>query len=203
MKRTRLSDISKNPDEQLVDITAEELVPLPYPYDKPGKEPPVKPLTEEQKARYESSLDGVSAIGIPRPKSKEEEDKLVQSFLSGLKKLLSKKDNWTFLQPLILSLENCAKCLNCSEECQIYLSSGRQEVYRPTYRSEVLRRIIKKYLGKRSKFFSKFSEGDIELNWATIARLAELAYRCPACLCSSMCYRCGQWLNNPRTEKIV
>jgi Fe-S oxidoreductase len=189
-KRTRLSDISKNPDEQLLEIIGKDLVPLPYPCDKLDKEPLINPLTEEQKARYESSLDGVSAIVLPKPKSKEEEDKLVQSFLSGLKKLLSKEDNWTFLQPLVLSLENCAKCLNCSEECQIYLSSGRQEVYRPTYRSEVLRRIIKKYLGKGkwSKFFSKFGEGDIELNWATIARLAELAYRCPACRrCAQAC----------------
>jgi len=187
-KRTRLSDISKNPDEQLLDITAEDLVPLPYPYDKPDDKPPVKPLTEEQKNRYESSLDGVSVVGILKPKSKEEEDKLVQSFLKGLKKLLSKEDNWTFLQPLMLSLEYCAKCLVCSEECPTYLASGRQEIYRPTYRSEVLRRIIKKYLdrGKGSKVFSKFSEGDIELNWATVARLAELAYRC------TICRRCAQ-----------
>jgi len=189
-KRIKVSDISKNPDEQLLDITAEDLVPLPYPYDKSDKKTPVKPLTEEQKNTYECSLDGVSAIAIPKPKSKEEEDKLVQSFLSGLRKLLSKEDNWTFLQPLTLSLDYCAKCLACSEECPIYLASGQQEIYRPTYRSEVLRRIIKKYLDKGGKFFSKFTEGDIELNWTTIARLAELAYRCTICRrCAQACTR--------------
>jgi len=185
-KRTRLSDISKNPDEQLLDITAEDLVPLPYPYDKPDDKPPVKPLTEEQKARYESSLDGCAAVGIPKPKSREEEDKLVESFLKGLKKLFSKEDNWTFLQPLMLSLEYCAKCHACSEACPVYLASGRQEIYRPTYRSEVLRRIKKKYLDKGGKTFAKFRGADVELNWATIARLAELAYRC------MLCRRCAQ-----------
>ena len=53
MKRTRLSDISQNLDEQLLDINAEDLVPLPYPYDKPDSGVPVKPLTEEQKNTYE------------------------------------------------------------------------------------------------------------------------------------------------------
>ena len=184
-KKVKLKDISKR-NEQLLEIAPEDLVKLPYPYDQPDKEPPLKQLTEEQKANYESSLDGVSVIGIPKPKSKEEEEKLVKSFLSGLKKLLSKEDNWTFLQPLTLSLEYCAKCLGCSEECPIYLASGQQEIYRPGYRSEVLRRIIKKYLNKGGKSLSKLTEGDIELNWETIARLAELAYRC------TLCRRCAQ-----------
>jgi Fe-S oxidoreductase len=162
---------------------------LPCPFSEPVKTP-ITPLTEEQKNTYECSLDGVSGIAIPKPKSKEEEDKLVQSFLSGFRKLLSKEDNWTFLQPLTLSLEYCAKCLACSEECPIYLASGRQEIYRPAYRSEVLRRIKAKYLDKGGSVFSKFTEGDIELNWATIARLAELSYRCTICRrCAQACTR--------------
>ena len=190
MKRTRLSDISQNQDEQLLDITAEDLVPLPYPYDKPDEKTPVCSLTREQQDRYECSLDGVVAVGISKPKSKEEEEKLVKAFLNGLRKLLSKKDNWTFLQPLILSLEYCARCNTCSEACPIYLASGKQEIYRPTYRSEVLRRIIKKYLNKSKvgKFLSKFTGSDIDLNWTTIARLAELAYRCTICRkCAQVC----------------
>ncbi len=189
-KKIKVSDISKKPDEQLLYITAEDLMPLPCPCGKPDEEPPVKPLTEEQKNTYECSLDGVSVVKIPKPKSKEEENKLVESFLSGLKKLLSKDDNWTFLQPLTLSLEYCAKCLGCSEECPNYVASGQQEIYRPTYRSEVLRRIIAKYLHKGGKVLSKFTEGDIELNWTTIARLAELAYRCTICRrCAQSCVR--------------
>ena len=189
-REVKVSDIGKNPDEQLINITAEDLIPLPYPYDKWDGETIIKPLTEEQKNAYECSLDGVSAVGIPRPKNKEEEEELVQKFLSGLRKLLSKEDNWTFLQPLTLSLDYCAKCLVCSEECPVYLASGQQEIYRPNYRSEVLRRIIKKYLNKAGGVFSRFNEGDIELNWATIARLAELAYRCTICRrCTQACAR--------------
>ena len=190
MKRTKIKDISRNPPEQLLTITAEDLIPLPHPCDELENKQPVKPLTEEQTNRYECSLDGVSAVGIPRPKSKEEEGKLVEAFLNGLRKLLSKEDNWTFLQPLALSLEYCAKCQACSEACPVYLASGKQEIYRPTYRSEVLRRIKRKYLDKGSRVFSRFTDGDIELNWTTVARLAESAYRCTLCRrCTQACDR--------------
>ncbi|MFC1963984.1 (Fe-S)-binding protein [Chloroflexota bacterium] len=186
MKKTKLKSISQNPADQLTDITAEDLVSLPYSEDELVEILPVKPLNEEQRNEYECSLDGVSAVAIPKPKSKEEEEKLVQSFLNGLKKLLSKQDNWTFLQPLTLALEYCAKCQTCSEACPIYVASGKQEIYRPTYRSEVLRRIKKKYLDKGGGIRAKLTGDDIELNWTTIARLAELAYRC------TLCRRCAQ-----------
>jgi len=183
----KIDDISRSPGEFLVDIARKDLMPLAQ--YKLSQETSIKPLTESQRSSYESSLDGVSAVGIPRPRSKEEEKHLVQSFLRGLHKLLSSDDNWTFLQPLALSLEYCARCLACSEECPIYLASGRQEIYRPTYRSEVLRRLVTKYL-KKGDIFSRFTDGDIELNWALIARLAELSYRCTLCRrCTQACTR--------------
>ncbi|MFC2003276.1 (Fe-S)-binding protein [Chloroflexota bacterium] len=187
-KEIGLRDIGRNPEEQLLEITTEDLMALPCPCGKTDEEqPPIKPLTEEQKNTYECSLDGVSVVSIPKPKSKEEEDKLVESFLNGLRKLLSRENNWTFWQQLMLTLDSCSKCQTCSEACPIYLSSGKQEIYRPTYRSEVLRRIKRKYLDKGGKALAKLTGNDIELNWATIARLAELAYRC------TMCRRCSQW----------
>ncbi|MFC1990068.1 (Fe-S)-binding protein [Chloroflexota bacterium] len=186
-KEMRPSDISKNPDEQLLDLSAEDLIPLPFPDEWKDEQPPIKPLTEGQKKAYENSLDGVSVVSIPRPATKEEEEKLVESFLNGLRKLLSKENNWTFWQQLMLTLDSCSKCQTCNEACPIYVSSGKQEIYRPTFRSEVLRRIKKKYLDKGGKFFAKLNGNDIELNWATIARLAELAYRC------TMCRRCAEW----------
>ena len=189
-KRTRVKDISLNPPGQLLHITAEELMPLACDQGEFKLDPPVKPLTEEQKNNYECSLDGLAAVRLPKPQSKEEEDKLVESFLNGLKKLLSKEDNWTFLQPLTISLEYCAKCQLCSEECPIYIASGRQEIYRPTYRAEVLRRIINRYLKKGNKALTKFTGNDVELNWTTIARLAESAYRCTLCRrCTQACSR--------------
>jgi Fe-S oxidoreductase len=184
-KRITLKDIGKL-EGQMIDIQKAGLTPLPAPLDDPDDEPGIKALTESQMAKFDTSLDGVSAVGLIKPQTKEEEEEFVKRFLSGLKKLLTKENNWTFLQPLMLSLENCAKCQNCSDSCPIYTESGRQEIYRPTYRAEVLRRIIRKYLRKEGRLLSRFTGSDIDLNYTTIARLAELAYRC------TLCRRCAQ-----------
>jgi Fe-S oxidoreductase len=167
-------------------LSVEQLMPLPPPYDRPGSHPSFKELPEGQDAHYEASLDGVSALLLPKLKTKEEEEDLVKKFLAGLEKLFSKENNWTFLQPLVLSLENCAKCQTCSDACPTYIASGKQEIYRPIFRSEVFRRIVNKYLKKQGKIASFLSGNDIELNWTTLARLAELAYRC------TLCRRCAQ-----------
>ena len=100
-------------------LDSNEIVPLPPPYDGAEGTPEWKPLTDAAKEQYEATLDDTIAVSIPRPKTKEEEEALVKKFLSGLEKLFSKEDNWTFLQPLVLSMENCAKCQTCSEACHI------------------------------------------------------------------------------------
>jgi len=182
LPKIKVSDVSKEV-EQLVKLSIRDLMTLPPPYDKPSMEPEMTEPKNEWRLRYATDLDGYIGIDIPwKPQNKEEEEKLVQRFLEGLKKLLSAEGNWTFLQPLLLSLEYCAKCQTCSEACPIYVSSGRKEIYRPTYRSEVLRRIWKKYLTNMGKIFSE----DIELNIRTVLRLGELAYRC------TICRRCTQ-----------
>jgi Fe-S oxidoreductase len=186
-KRTKLSDMSGSTDDPLVNVTGRDLMLLPSPYGGTGNKLPFNPLSETQRNTYECSLDGVSAVAIPKPKNKEEEERLVESFLRGLRKLLSQKDNWTFWQPLMISLDNCVRCQTCSEACPIYVASGKQEIYRPTYRSEVLRRIINIYIKGRNRTLSWLTGGDIELNWKTVARLVELAYRC------TLCRRCAQW----------
>jgi Fe-S oxidoreductase len=185
-KKILLRDVSIRTDEPLITVTADELMPLPPPLDQKEKKPPYSPLSESQRKNYECSLDGVSALSLPKPKSREEEEKLVERFLTGLGKLLSQNDNWLFWQPLTQSLESCVRCQTCSDACPVYVSSGNQEIYRPTYKSEILRRIINKYIKKRGKVFSKLTGDDIDLNWPTVARLAELAYRC------SLCRRCAQ-----------
>ncbi|MCX5818246.1 MAG: (Fe-S)-binding protein [Proteobacteria bacterium] len=181
----QIEDISKK-SEQLIRIKPEDLMPLPCPYDTPDADPAIRELTQDQKNRYEASLDGVLAIGIPKPETKEKEEELIKKFLSGLAKLLTKENNWTFLQPLLHSLEYCVKCQICNDSCPTYVASGKQEIYRPTYRPEILRRIINKYLKKQSILSLKLTGSDIELNWTLIARLAELAYRC------TLCRRCAQ-----------
>jgi len=178
-----MKEFSK-PSPQFAELRAEELMPLPAPCDSCYA--PLKGVSAERRTVLEASLDGYSAIALPKPKSPEEEAELVGKFLNGLRKLLSQESNWAFWQPLQLSLDNCTRCQSCSDACHIYEASGRQEVYRPSYRSELLRRIIRKYLSPAGALRAKLSGTDVDLNWTTLARLAELAYRC------NLCRRCAQ-----------
>ncbi len=174
------------PSDCLCHIEPGELSPLPAPYED-FNQVNVTPLKPEKVKHLETSLDDTIAIGIPRPASREEEEALVRSFLSGLQKLFEKENNWTFLQPLMLSMEHCARCQTCSMACPVYEASGKKEIYRPTFRAEVLRRIYNKYLKPGGKIIARLT-GDIDLNWTTIARLAELSYRCTLCRrCAMVC----------------
>jgi Fe-S oxidoreductase len=185
-KRLKLNDISKAGEEQLTELDINELIPLPPPYDKNEEFPPFKQLTADQRERLVNNLDGVIGLALTKPKNKEEEERYVEQFTSGLKKLLSKDDNWTFLQPLLLSLDYCARCQTCSDACPIYLASGKNDLYRPTYRSEIFRRLVNKYKKPGGKWLAKLEGNDIELTWTAVSRLYELAYRC------NLCRRCAQ-----------
>lgn len=166
-------------------LDVNRLVPLPPPYEE-WKDQAISALSEEQRARYETGPDGVSALRIPVPETEEERDRLVAKFLDGLRKLLTRENNWTFLQPLMLSLESCVKCQTCAESCPVYTESGRAEYYRPTFRPEVLRKIVSRYLKPAGGLFPKLRGNDVELNWDTVVQLAELSYRC------TLCRRCAQ-----------
>ena len=184
--KTSLKDISRTDLEVLSPIGPDELFPLPAPYDKVEEQPGWKELSDEAKASTACSLDGVAAASIPQPETAEEEQEYVEQFLEGLKKLLSKENNWTFLQPLTLALDYCVGCQTCAEACHVYLGSGRKEIYRPTYRSDIWRRLVKKYVKPGGKVLSRLRGEDIDLNWTTVTRLYELTYRC------NLCRRCAQ-----------
>jgi Fe-S oxidoreductase len=64
--------------------------------------------------------------------------------------------------------------------------SWKKDIYRPTFRSDVVRKIAVKYLSPGGRVLAGFRGHDIDLNWETVARLAELAYRC------TLCRRCAQ-----------
>ncbi|OGN98989.1 MAG: 4Fe-4S ferredoxin [Chloroflexi bacterium RBG_13_51_18] len=182
-KHLKLTDISKEGDVQLDEVNIDELIPLPPPYDKNEG---LKQLTDDQKVRLVNNLDGFSALALPKPKDKAEENKYIGQFVAGLKKLLSKENNWTFLQPLLLSLDYCARCQTCSDACTVYTASGKKDIYRPTYRTEIFRRLINKYAKSGGKLRAALGAGNIEINWGTISRLYELSYRC------TLCRRCAQ-----------
>jgi Fe-S oxidoreductase len=181
----KVTDIGR-PGNCLAQYPPQHLIPLPPPYDRPDALPLPKRLSDQTLANCDCSLDGFLALGAARPKSEAEAKQLVERFLSGLGRLLSSEDNWAFLQQLTLSLENCARCQTCVESCPIYVASGREEVYRPTFRSEVFRCIVNKYAKPGGRIFAKLKGEDVELNAATIFRLLELAYRC------TLCRRCAQ-----------
>ena len=181
MKDTlRLTDIS-TAEGQMVsidlkdipDVEGLDLVKMPW-----------KPVTDEQKAKVACILDEVCVLNIPKPQTPQEEEELVNRFLDGMRKLFSKENNWTFLPMLETSMDYCAQCNSCSDACHLYEMSGHNEMYRPNFRSEIFRRIYKQYVKKEP--LAKWRYGDMGLNWKTVARLGELAYRC------NLCRRCAQ-----------
>jgi Fe-S oxidoreductase len=182
----KLADFSRDGEHQLVEVDPDELMPLGSTRGEIGGRAGWRAVSPDQKERLVCNLDGVVALGLPRPKSEQEKEKCVDLFLSGLRKLLSREDNWTFLQPLLLSLDYCAQCQTCSEACPVYLGSGRNDLYRPTYRAEIFRRLVNKHARPGGKLLAKLYRGDVELNWTTITRLCELSYRC------TLCRRCTQ-----------
>jgi Fe-S oxidoreductase len=181
----KLPDMWRPDRQPLTHVENQDLMPLPPPLDDAAADPPWKPLSAQACERYECGLDNTCALSLPHPQTPEEEAQLVARFLSGLEKLFTRQDNWTFLQPLVLTMEHCARCQTCSEACHIFEASGRNELYRPTFRSEILRRLYFKCV-KHGGLLSAWQHGDIQVNWPLVARLAELSYRC------NICRRCAQ-----------
>jgi Fe-S oxidoreductase len=180
-----LADMSRADREPLVHLENDGFTPFPPPLDGAAHDHAWTPLSQQARERYECGLDDTCALSLPQPKTEQEERELVAKFLAGLEKLFSRENNWTFLQPLVLTMEHCAHCQTCSEACHIFEASGRNELYRPTYRSEIMRRLYFKYV-RRGGLLSAWQHGDIKLNWPLVARLAELSYRC------NLCRRCAQ-----------
>ncbi len=176
----KIEDISRG-NGPLAQIDLADQIPLPAPFDTPADEIEIPPLSEDAREKCEC-LDDTVVLNIPKPETPQEEERLVNSFLEGMRKTFSEEHNWTFLQPLMMSIEHCAGCQTCSDSCHIYEETGGNELYRPTYRSEVLRRIYYKYIAGKSTWV----HGDVDLNWTTVSRLLELSYRC------NLCRRCAQ-----------
>ncbi len=116
----KISDIASAAGP-LSELQAENLIPLPAPYDDVATLPPRKVLDPKVAATVDISLDGFSALGLRRPQTPEDESSFVAAFLSGVEKLLNKDNNWAFLKQLQLSLDHCARCQTCVEACPVYV----------------------------------------------------------------------------------
>ncbi len=165
---------------RLVDVEADALIRLPVAFDAVGRES----VSDEGRDGCSRILDDVQVLRIPRPATRQEEEELVRRFLDGMRKLFSPDDNWTFLSILETSMDYCAQCNSCAGACHLFEASGGNGMYRPNLRSEIFRRIYKRYIAKVP--FAKWRYGDVELNWKTVVRLGEMAYRC------NLCRRCAQ-----------
>jgi len=181
----KIRDMSRPDREPLTHVDNANLMPLPAPLETTAKDHAWTPLSARVKQQYETGLDDTCAVSVPQAKTPEEEKALVAKFLSGLDKLFTRENNWTFLEPLILTMEHCTRCQTCAESCHLYEASGHNELYRPIFRSEILRRLYFKHV-KHGGFLSAWQHGEIELNWPMVARLIELSYRC------NLCRRCAQ-----------
>jgi Fe-S oxidoreductase len=182
LKTSKLTMLSNCDTKPLFRIEPHDLMTLPnYGSDMPSKADFMKSHYRE----LEGCLDGASVLGIAKPKSAQDEAEFVRKFVSGLKKLLSPKYNWTFYQPLLFSIENCVHCHTCDDVCPIYIASGRKEAYRPNFRLEVLQELKKRYIDLKP-FDLLIRDKSPTPSWILIARLAELAYRC------TLCRRCAQ-----------
>ena len=179
------NDLARNDPAPLVELTNDDLMPLTSPLDSPAQDRPWRALSPHTVEACECGLDNTCAANVPRPQSRAQEEELVRRFLAGLDKLFSQQNNWPFLKPLLLTMEHCTRCQTCSDACHIFEASGSQELYRPTFRSEILRRLYFKHV-RGGGLLSAWQHGDIQLNWPLVARLVELSYRC------NLCRRCAQ-----------
>jgi Fe-S oxidoreductase len=180
----RFQDFAELGDGALAVLGAQDLVPL----DALEEMPTLGAPRDRWLETYDFSLDGFSDFDLTRPETKAERERYVQAFIQGMGKLFDPQSNWTFLKAFKLSMEYCMGCQTCSEACHVYLGSGRQEIYRPTFRSEVFRKIYRRQFTPTGRWLGPLVGADIDLTFETVWRLLELSYRCNICRrCAMVC----------------
>ena len=110
-----IADVSRPDREPVTHLENSDLMSLPAPLDDSAKDRAWGALAPQIRDKYECGLDDTCAVSVPQPKTKAEEQRLVAQFLSGLEKLFTRENNWTFLQPLLLTMEHCTHCQTCAE----------------------------------------------------------------------------------------
>jgi len=110
-------------------------------------------------------------------------DELAPQFVEAIKKL---NKSTVFGRILSTSLDICSKCGACVEHCPIYLASGKQRLYNPIVRTNLLRKLFRQHTTPTGKLLYTFSRHQFE--GADLRALAESVYRCTICRrCSEFC----------------
>jgi [DsrC]-trisulfide reductase subunit K len=82
-------------------------------------------------------------------------------------------------QAMRLYLETCTRCGVCIEACHVYASTG-QVKHIAAHRSEIIRRLYKKYFKTRGKIWPSVGESK-ELTEIALEELFDAAYSCTGC----------------------
>ena len=107
-------------------------------------------------------------------------EKRIARFLESLKALLAAGP---YQMLLSLYLDTCAKCNNCADQCQVYQATGDIRDL-PAWRSDLLRRIYRKYHTLSGKLFGSLV-GAKDATTEDIDAMVDGFYRC------TMCRRCA------------
>jgi Fe-S oxidoreductase len=124
-------------------------------------------------------------VALPRPQTSEEELALVEQFLAGVRNLFEAGSDPELSGRLLHAMRHSASCSRCAAACHVFEGGGRDERYRPGLRVDILRRLYFKHV-KSGGRVSTWWHGDVDLDWALIARLAQMAFQC------NLCGRCAQ-----------
>ena len=135
-KNLRIEEISKKSD-QLVTINKSDLIPLPYPYDNPDKDPAMRELSPEQKERYDAlSMVWLESV-FPNHRARLKKKCLFANSSPGLQNSLKKKITGPFSSPSITPLNIASSVRFATIPAPHTLRAARKEIYRPTFRPEV------------------------------------------------------------------
>ncbi|MGA2784027.1 MAG: (Fe-S)-binding protein [Candidatus Bathyarchaeia archaeon] len=89
-----------------------------------------------------------------------------------------------FARIIRTSLEICTKCGACVNECPIYLASGKEIIYNPVFRTNLIRRVIKNSSHQNARL--RFRRGS-SVSGEDVKAIAENVYRC------TLCRRCAEF----------
>ena len=147
-------------------------MPLPAPLDDPAKDRAWgAALARRFASKYECGLDDTCAVSVPQPKTPEEEKRLVAQVSLRPGKAVHPGEQLD-VSPAAAADHGALHALPDVRRMPATSSkpAARNELYRPAFRSEILRRLYFKYV-KHGGLLSAWQHGDIELNWPLVARL--------------------------------
>ena len=127
--------------------------PLPPPYDKMEK-PPIRKITEDQRKRMDASWTALWP-SVLHPRQARKRKRPSWKISRRAEKTLLAKTTGHFFSRLSIPWNTASNARSALTLAPLCMASGKQEIYRPTLRPEILRRIISKYIKKAGALCQK------------------------------------------------